>query len=281
MPKVHITADSACDLSPELCERYHIHIAPLHVSYEGKTGLDGVDVTASELFASFYRTGELPKTAAVSPAEFESFFREVKGEGEEIVHLSISSEFSSCHQNAMIAAAEVGGVYCVDSRNLSSGIALLVLKAADFAAEGLSAAEIAERLCALTPKVDASFVLDTLSFLRAGGRCSSLASLGASVLSIKPSILVSDGKMHVGKKYMATLVKAQQKYLADRIAGVNPDRTRVFVTHTAESDPKLIEVLIGMVRETGLFDEILEGVAGATISSHCGPNCMGVLFIHQ
>ena len=172
------------------------------------------------------------------------------------------------------------GVHCVDSRNLSTGIGLLVLKAADLAAEGLSAAEIAEKCAALTPKVDTSFVLDTLAYLRAGGRCTSVAAIGASMLSLKPSIIVSDGMMHVGKKYIATLAKALQKYIDDRLRGVRVDRTRVFVTHTA-IDPAIAAAVVEQVKGYGLFDVVLETEAGCTVSSHCGPGCLGVLFIHE
>ena len=267
MARIFISSDSTCDLSPELIEKYGIHTIPLRVEHAGKLCSDGVDITPTEIFAAFKADGTLPKTAAITPADFEDYFRSLKAAGaDEIVHFSISSEFSCTHQNATLAAMEVEGVHCIDSRNLSTGIGLQVLKAADMAR--------------ISDKVDASFILDTLAFLRAGGRCSSVAALSATVLNIKPCIVVDNGKMHASKKYMGSLGKALQKYAADRLSGVTVDRTRVFVTHT-EMDPATVQSVKDIVAATGLFDEILETTAGCTVSAHCGPGCLGVLFIHE
>lgn len=281
MARIFISSDSTCDLSPELIEKYGIHTIPLRVEHAGKLCSDGVDITPAEIFAAFKADGTLPKTAAITPADFEDYFRSLKAEGaEEIVHFSISSEFSCTHQNATLAALEVEGVHCIDSRNLSTGIGLQVLKAADMASAGKSADEICTEMARIADKVDASFILDTLAFLRAGGRCSSVAALSATVLNIKPCIVVDNGKMHASKKYMGSLGKALQKYAADRLAGVTVDRTRVFVTHT-EMDPATVQSVKDIVAATGLFDEILETTAGCTVSAHCGPGCLGVLFIHE
>ena len=280
MNRTIIAADSSCDLSPEQKERYGIRITPLHVIMGQRQCLDGVDVQANELYDYFDATGELPKTAANTPGEYEDFFRSLTADGSEAVHISLSAEFSSTYRNACLAAEEVPGVYVVDGRNLSTGSGLLALKAADMAAAGLPAGEIAEKLTALAQKVDASFVLDTLAYLRAGGRCSSVAAIGTSMLSLKPGIVVEDGKMHVGKKYMGNLAKCLQKYAADRLSGVEVDDTRVFVTHT-RMDPALVETIKKQVADTGLFKEVLESTAGATVASHCGPNCLGVLFIRK
>lgn len=280
MARIIISSDSTCDLSPELIAKYGIRTIPLRVEHAGKLCSDGVDVTPAEIFAAFKENGILPKTAAITPADFEDYFRSLRAEADEVVHFSISSEFSCTHQNASLAAAAVGGVYCIDSRNLSTGIGLQVLKAADLAAAGKSAADIKADIEALADKVDASFILDTLAFLRAGGRCSSIAAVSATVLNIKPCIVVENGKMHASKKYMGTLGKALLKYTADRLAGVTVDRTRVFVTHT-EMDPAIVQSVKDAIAATGLFDEILETVAGCTVSAHCGPGCLGVLFIHE
>lgn len=280
MSKIAISADSTCDISPEVASSREIAVVPLHVEVGGEYLLDGPEITPERLFASFRETGKLPKTAAVSPDEFLTHFRKLRESANEVIHFSLSGEFSSCHQNALIAASEVDGVHCIDSRNLSSGIALQVLKAADLRDAGLSVGEIVEKIAEICPKTDASFVLDTLSFLAAGGRCSSIASIGASVLSIKPSIVVQNGAMHVSKKYMGSTARVLPKYVADRLEGASADPARAFVTHSGLPED-LVRSLIDQVKATGLFREVMLGVAGSTISSHCGPNCMGILFIHQ
>ncbi len=282
MKKVIITADSTCDLSEQLIKQYDIRIAPLGVSLGDHSGFDGVDVTPEAIYDYVKQTGVLPKTYACTIDRYSEVFRSVRDEGFECVHVSISSGFSCTFQNACLAADEFDGVRVVDSLNLSTGSGLVVLEAAIKAQEGWNADEIYNYATALTSKVDASFVLDDLKYLVKGGRCSAAAALGANLLKLKPCIEVKEGKMGVGKKYRGTMQAVVRQYTKERLSqpGVKYKRDRVFVTHT-KMDEGLAEIMIEEVKASGLFDEIIETTAGCTVTSHCGPNTIGVLFIKE
>ena len=279
--KVKIASDSTCDLSPEITEKYGIRTVPLTVSLGNEHYRDGVDVDPDKIYAHYEATGELPKTAAVNLTEFTEFLRELTADGSSVVLFTISSDMSSTFNNARMAAMNFEDVHVVDTRNLSTGGGLLVLAAADMAAEGKSAAEIAEACRAIAPRVDASFVVDDLEFLYKGGRCSALAALGANLLSLKPCISVVDGKMGVGKKYRGKYSITLKKYIEDQLKYIDEIETdRVFVTH-AGCDPELVEACVEQVKAYGMFKEVLVTRAGCTISAHCGKNTLGVLFIHK
>ena len=195
-----ITSDSTCDLAPEQLTKYAISLIPLHVAIGEGNFLDGVDATPDDIYAHVDAGGQLPVTAAINPAEYAAFFSRFAGDCDFLIHVCISAEFSSCYQNACTAAADFDNVYVVDSRNLSTGHGHMVLAAAELAEAGLPAADIVEKLKELAPKIDASFILSRLDYLRKGGRCSAVAALGANVLKLRPSILVRDGKMTVSRK---------------------------------------------------------------------------------
>ena len=192
---VYITADSTCDLPRELRERLGVRIVPLHVTIGQDNYLDGEDVSPDLIFERYDREKLLPTTAAVSPQEFEDFFRPLVEEGGEVVHFDISSDLSGTYQNAVIAAQEFEGVYPVDSRHLSTSITLLILEACRLRDQGKSGAEIVQAIQALIPQVRTSFVLDTLEYMWKGGRCSGVAAFGANLLSLKPCIEMREGKL--------------------------------------------------------------------------------------
>ena len=279
--KIKITADSTCDLSKELIEKYNIRTIPLHIiNAEDKDFRDGVDICPKDIFEYVDTTGNICHTAALNIEEFESVFKEELAENDAVIHISISSDFSACYQNACIAA-DVGNVYVVDSRNLSTGGGLIVLAAAEMAQSGMEPAEIKAKLDEQTSKVEASFVIDTLKYLHKGGRCSAVVALGANVLSLKPCIEVKDGKMGVGKKYRCSFDKAIKNYVKDRLVGRDDiDYSRVFITNCLCSDETIASVR-ALVEELGQFEEILETDAGCTVSNHCGPNCLGILFLRK
>ncbi len=276
---VYITADSTCDLSPALLERFNIKVAPLHVLLGEESYLDGVDFAPDMIFERYKADKTLPRTAAVSPQEFADFFAPLVEAGYEVVHLDISSELSATYQNAVIAAQELPGVYPIDTRNLTDGIALLLLEACRLRDEGKSAAEIAQTVTDLRPKVQTSFVIDTLEYLWKGGRCTGVAAFGANLLNLKPCIEMRDGKLEVGKKYRGNIFKVYEKYIADRLAGraVRPDY--VFVTSSSELPAEVAERLEALIRGTVEVKEVLFARAGSTVSSHCGPGTMGILFL--
>lgn len=279
--KVKITSDSTCDLSPELIAKYDIGICPLFITLDDKFYRDGVDITPDDVYAFYDKTGRLAKSAAANIADYTDFWEAQKGDCEELIHFNISSSMSATHNNARMAAEDMEGVYAFDSANLSTGSGLLVLKAAELANEGKSAAEIIAELEDIRTKVDASFVIDSLTYLHKGGRCSTLAALGANVLKLKPCIEVKGGAMGVGKKYRGKFELILKDYVADRLAdGDNIDLDRVFVTH-AGCDEEIVNKVVAMVKEALPFKEVLITRAGCTVSAHCGRNTLGVLFIKK
>lgn len=282
MPKpVVITADSTCDLSPDLIERYDVRILPLTILLGSESFLDGAQFTPLDMYARYHADGTLPKTAAPSLQQFLDFFGPILAQGCEIVHLDISAELSSTFQTAGIAAAELEGVHVVDSRMLSTGVGLLCIEGAECARRGMGAAEIAEHLRSLTGKVDTSFVLDTLEFMWKGGRCSGVAALGANLLHLRPGLEMKDGRLGVYKKYRGKMREVYRQYVTERLAGKRVRPGHVFITESGEIEPEVVAELEALVRELIDVEEIHHTMAGCTVSSHCGPKCLGVLFIQE
>ncbi|MBO4848315.1 MAG: DegV family protein [Clostridia bacterium] len=281
---IRISCDSTADLSPELYERYNISKLPLYINIGGREYMDGVDLTSDELFDLVDKTGELPSTAAQSIDDFTKYLGSIREEdpGCEIIHFTISSGFSTTFNVASLAAQEVEGVYVVDSKNLSSGIGQSVIEACEMAARGMSAEEIVKTVEEeIIPKVDTSFTLDTLKYMAKGGRCSTVAALGANLFQLKPCIEVVDGHMRVGKKYKGKYNRVVRQYVCDRLANIEDVRPeRIFIT-SAHCDQEYIDAAYEEVSKLGYFKEILITQAACTVSSHCGPNTIGVLFIHK
>lgn len=280
--KVKIISDSTCDLSAELIEKYDIEILPLAVSLGDRLGKDGVDITPEDIYSYVSESGNLPKTSALNVADYEEAFRKWADQGYGIVHFNISSGFSCSHQNALIAAQEFDNVFVVDSKNLSTGQGLAVIHGAIMAQNGCSAEEIYNSCTELTSKVEASFVVDKLDYLHKGGRCSAVAALGANLLKLKPCIEVRNGSMEVGKKYRGKIGAVMLDYVTERLSGRDDlCLDRIFLTHT-KCDPADIEAVRLKIEELQPgFKEILETVAGSTITTHCGPGTMGILFVRK
>ena len=280
--KIKITADSTCDLGSELAKRYNVGIMPLHVVLGDKTCLDGISVTPQDIFKYVSDTGILPKTAAPSADDYAEFFeREISGY-DSLIHYNISAKASSSHDNAKIAAERFKGkVLVVDSLALSTGQGLLVLKACDLAAAGKTPEDIVEITCNLRPRLNTSFVPDVLDYLHKGGRCSLASLIGAKVLKLHPLISMKDGQMYAKKKYMGNLEVSLKKYVKDLAEEYRQyDRTRCFITHSC-CEPDVVEGVRAQVKELFDFDEILETTAGSVVTSHCGKNTLGVLFIFE
>lgn len=281
MSKTKITCDSTCDLTGELYERCGAEVMPLGVYVGEELKRDGVDIDPFGVFEYVDKTGVLPKTSAMSVQEYYDTFKKYTDQGMSVIHINISSEFSSCYQNACIAASELENVYVIDSRNLSSGSGHLVMRAHEMAQEGLPAAQIADELNRIKEKLDVSFVLQTLNYLQKGGRCPSVVALGANILKLRPEIEVINGKMTVGKKYRGSMEKSISDYVRGRLQGRDDiDTKRIFITHSHVPD-ELVAKVKELVKELQPFDEILETYAGCTVSSHCGPCCLGVLFFKK
>lgn len=281
---VCITYDSTCDLTPRLLERFHIRTVPLTIQSGERVFPDDGRYTSSELYADYRRNGALPRTTAVSPEEFKAFFAPILAEGFDIVHIDISSELSCTCQNAVLAAqelAEQGEIHVVDSRQLSTGGGLLALQGAKLRDGGMAAADIAAELRRLAPHSDTSFVLDTLEYMWKGGRCSGVAALGANMLKLKPSLEIRDGKLVVCKKYRGAMEKVYRQYVTERLAGKAVVEDWAFITHSGEVSEDTLRQLTELVRELAPFKEVFITQAGCTVSSHCGPGTLGVLFLRQ
>ena len=276
-----LTADSTCDLGAELCAKYQVTLVPFNVTVGDESYLDGVTIDPDKIYEIYRATKTLPRTAAVNISTYEDFFRPLVEDGYDVVHLSLGHGLSSSYQNCTLAAEEVGHVYPIDTCNLSTGSGLLVIEAAKRIAAGLPAEQVAEEVRALVPHCEASFVVDTLEFLHKGGRCSALAMMGANVLQLKPCIEVNteSGSMGVGKKYRGTTAKVREQYVRERLAGrTDIDYEKIFITHSGTSDEN-VERVRRVVEECGPFENIYVTRAGCTISSHCGPETLGVLFM--
>lgn len=277
---IKISADSTCDLSRELVERYAIGITPLYIIRDGQSLVDGVDITPDEIYDHVAGGGSMCSTAAVSVYDYVTFFRKELESCDAVVHFHISGEMSACYQNACIAAAEVGNVYPVDARSLSTGIGLLVLEAAELAREGkLTAQEIQQRMEQRREKLNVSFLVEQLDYLCKGGRCSSVAALGANVLSLRPCIQVKDGRMGVGKKYRGPYLKCLLQYVKERLGGRDDiDPHRIFITESGGLTAEEVARVEEAVRSYQPFEEVLHTRAGCTVSSHCGPRTLGILY---
>lgn len=279
--RIKITSDSTCDLSKELLDRYHITVLPLTVVKDGAQYRDGVTITPQEIFDHVAAGGSLCSTSALSIGEYGEFFSRYSSDYDAVIHLNISAEFSSCFQNATLAAESFPNVRVIDSRNLSTGHGLVVLEAARLAEELEDLDEICTRLREFTGRVEASFVLKRLDYMVKGGRCSSAKALGANLLNLRPCIEVKDGKMLVGKKYRGAYDKCLVSYIKDRLTEREDlCHERIFLTHTTMQDEDLQAARDALSRY-GVFAEVLETTAGCTVSCHCGPDTLGILFVRK
>lgn len=275
-----ISSDSTCDLSPEIVKENDITIIPLTILLDGKEYHDNVDITSEKVinFVESSKNAPLPKTAAVPVETYIDYFKKLTADGSEVIHFDISSEDSSCYDHALAASKEVGGVYVVDTRQLSSGQGLVVMKAVDLRKEGKSAKEAFDYIEKWKTNVRTSFVVDRLDFLHKGGRCSLLALLGAKLLKIHPYISMTNGSLGVKKKYTGTLMRSVTQYVTDLAAeyGEKYDKNRCFITHCF-ADKEIFDAVKAKVEELFDFEEIIETHAGTTVTSHCGRNTIGVL----
>lgn len=279
---VKILSDSTCDLSQEIVERYGIEILPLHVLLGDEDYRDGVDITPSQIFAWSDENKSTPKTAAPSIEDAVESIGKLLADGNEVICFSISETMSSSFNIMRLAIEELGAeerAFAFNSANLSTGIGLLVVEAACMAKDGMGAAEILKKLEELRPGVRSSFVVDTLTYLHRGGRCSGVAALAGGMLKLHPKIVVIDGKMEVERKYRGNIAKVIKAYVQDMEEDLKAARpARVFITHSV-SDEKIVNDVRDYLESLSVFDEIVETRAGGVISSHCGPGTLGVLFI--
>ena len=278
---IKILSDSTCDLSQELLDQNNISLVPLTIIKEGDAFVDGVSITPSDIFNHVATGGDLCSTTATNMGEYAEWFEKYAGDYDGVLHINIGSNFSSCYQNACLAAEDFENVRVVDSQNLSTGQGLVVLKACELAKTCQSLDELHQQLQEFTEKVEASFLLDQLKYMVKGGRCSSVAALGANLLNLKPCIEVKNGKMGVVKKYRGNYAKSLAAYVKDRIANREDlDRSTLFVTRTPVTD-ECLEAVKQAVDTYADFKNIYWTEAGCTVSCHCGPGTLGVLFVRK
>ena len=278
MKNIRIVADSTCDLSPDLIEKYNITIIPLCIIMDDKSYYDGSEVTPDEIFAWADENKTTPKTAAIPFDLTEEKLASFIENGDDIIFFGISSKMSTTCNVARLAGEDYERLFVIDSQNLSTGIGLQVIKAAEMAAAGIPTEEIVAEIEDAHSRVRASFVVDTLTFLARGGRCTAVAALMATALKLHPMITVKDGAMGVGKKYRGKMDTALDSYVNDlKSALLNAEKKRVFITHSGSSEETINKVKAEL-EALDYFEEILITRAGGVISSHCGPNTLGVLF---
>lgn len=278
--KIRFSADSTCDMSPEFVQRHQVAIIPLTIELGGQLYKDGVDITPDEIISRVNGGSSLPRTSAINVEEYHLFFSDLLKDAEAVIHFNIGSEFSSCHQNARLAAEGLP-VYCIDAQNLTTGIAMLLAEGADRAAAGMAPEAIVAEINEMRAKVDVSFIVDRLDYLYKGGRCSMVAMLGANVLHLRPCIEVVNGKMVVGKKYRGTYERCVRQYLQDRLKDTKIlDPRRVYITHTGLTTQAL-ETIRSIVTSAMDFSEVELVRAGCSITSHCGENTFGLILLRK
>ena len=279
--KIKILSDSTCDLPAQLLEKYNISLVPLTVVKDGKEYKDGITITPVNIFEHVAAGGELCSTSAANIGEYTDIFEKYAGDYDAVIHINLGSGFSTCYQSACLAAEYFDNVRVIDSKNLTAGQGFVVLKACELAETMDDLDAIVEELNAFTEKVEVSFVVDKLDYLVKGGRCSSAAALGANLLGLKPCIEVKDGKMSVVKKYRGNYAKCLTTYVKERLEGREDiDRSKLFVIQTVVSE-ECYNGVMEAVSTYGNFETVYENTAGCTISCHCGPGTLGILFVRK
>ena len=279
--KIKITADSTCDLSEELLEKWDITLMPMHILMGEESYLDGVTVHPADVFAYVSAGGKMPKSAAANPAEYTDFFGHFADGYDAVIHISVSSKLSSCFQNANLAAGEFENVYVVDSQNICTGQGYLVLCAAKWAAEGLAPRSIQRRLQNLSKRVELSFVLDRLDFMAKSGRCSGVLAFGANLLGIKPALEVIDGELKVVKKYRGSLPICTGKYITDRLSGRDDIEDGMVFISSCQPKPGCMDAVKAGLKKYGSFKECYETDIGTTIGGYSGPGTIGIVFARK
>ena len=278
MENIKITADSTCDIPADLLKEFDITVCPLYIHLGDKEVRDHANV-AEEIYQYFRETKKTPKTSAISTAEYKEFFEANLPKGGSLIHFNISGELSCTHRNAVEAAKELTNVYVIDSRSLSTGTAISMLRAVKYRNEGMSAADIVARVTSEINKVQCSFIVDDLTYLHRGGRCSATTKFFASILRIKPQIVMKDGKMESGKKFRGNFNFCVKQYVNNVLdTNPEPDLSILFITHTKLSNPQIVEDIKQQVLSRYPFARVVESIASGTVTAHCGENTIGILF---
>lgn len=278
--KIALSTESTVDLPKELLERIGVHVARYSVILGDTEYKDG-DISTEEMYEYADKYKKLPKTSAINPAEFDVYFEELLKDYDAVIHISLSSEITSTTRNAMDSASRASKpVYVIDSRSLSTGMALLCFYARDLIDAGYEPKEIYDLVQARVPAVQASFVIETLEYLKMGGRCSAIKAMAAGLLGLKPEIIVKNGAMIAGAKHRGPMKKVVLEYVEDTLRKFNnPDKKRIFITYSTAPDDVIAAVRERLEKEN--FEEIMVTKAGGTIGTHCGPHTLGILYFND
>lgn len=276
-----ITCESSADLNQDMYKKLGVPVIPFHIILGDKTYTDSIDITNDELFKFFEETKQLPKTSALNDFDYEEFFKKELEGTDGLIHFCISSQISSTYNHAVEASKKFKNVFVIDSMSLSSGIGLQVMYATSLRDKETPIEEAVELINARRNNVQISFVIDRLNYLYKGGRCSALSLLGANMLSIRPSIQVKNGKMIVGKKYIGKIHKIIDKYINDTLEQFNnPDKSICFITYSSATD-EMLKVARETLKSKNIFKKIYETTAGCTVTTHCGPNTLGIIYYND
>lgn len=279
--KYKITCESSADLNPDMYKKLKVSVIPFRITLGDEDYLDGKSIDSAKLFEHYEQTKQLPKTSALNEFDYEEFFKSELEDSEGLIHLCLSSQISSTFNNAVSASKKFKNVHVIDTLSLSSGIGLLVMYACSLRDKGVDIEKAVELINSRRENVQMSFVVDKLTYLYKGGRCSALSLLGANMLSIKPSIVVKNGKMIVGKKYIGKIHKVLDKYIADTLEEYhNPDKSICAITYSSAT-PEMLEITHATLDKYGIFDKVIETKAGCTVSTHCGPNTLGIIYFND
>lgn len=281
---VVITADSTCDLPKKYIAENDITVFPLSILLGDREYLDSVDIKPNDIYSYVEKGGDLPKTSAVTPQRYYDVFKAFADESKQVVHIGLSSGISSSYQNALTAAADLDGVYTVDSKSLCTAMGLLVLKACDLRDKGYSAKKIADKISRMVDKLSTTFIINSLEYLHKGGRCSSVAKFGANVLGIKPSITVNKetGKLEINKKYRGRPDSVYKQYVNDCLKDINKiDTDRIVIANSGQMDSATLAFIDGLIEGKNKFKTIIHADAGCTISSHCGPKTFAIFYLRK
>lgn len=274
--KILISSDTACDLPKDMLDKYNTPLIPLPITLGSDTYYDNVDISPKDIFDYVDNNNILPKTSAINEHDYSEFFHKHSPNYDAIIHFTLSHKVSACNQNANNAKASFDNVYVVDTMSLSTGMALLIRKACELNEQGKSVQQIIDTVTALRDKVVTSFVIEKLDYLHKGGRCSSLQLLGANILKIRPSILMTDGKLKMNKKYKGKIPQVVANYISDTLKdNPNYDKSQVYLTYSSASTQMLEEAKKSL---SDKFKNVYESRTSGTITSHCGPHTLGIIF---
>ena len=279
---VKIISDSTCDLTAELIAQHDIDILPLHVVLGSDDYEDGRGITPDEIYQWSDATRQSPKTAACVLTDAVALLKPYVKEGREVVVFTLASGMSSTYNVLNMAVDQLDAAHLVtviDSQSLSTGVGLQVIAAAEMAEKGATRQEIVAHIEAIRPLVRASFVVDTLTYLHRGGRCSGMAAMMGGALRLHPRIAVTDGKMSAGKKYRGKMDRVLLTYAQEMEEELRTaDPAHIFITHSGCPESTIAPVK-EWLESLGRFQQIHVTRAGSAISCHCGPGTLGVLYI--